>query len=133
MNWRGLGSQIYQRRSREAAKSIKRFTGQTARWRKMCLERDGYACVLCGSQLHLEVHHIIRWYDAPLLRLKKNNGVTLCRACHKTHHQSVGAEFPEAITVLLLNYIQTKAKPHIYSKQTIFLIKKHLGITPPRF
>jgi hypothetical protein len=133
MNWDGLGSQMYQQRSRIAASTIKRFTGQTARWRKMCLERDQYKCVLCQSTTRLEVHHIIRWYDAPLLRLKKNNGVTLCHACHQTHHQSTGAEFPQAITELLLHYIQSKAKPHVYSKQSIYLIKKHLGITPPRF
>lgn len=133
MNWTKLGSQIYQQRSRIAASKIKRFTGETGRWRKLCLERDKYRCVLCDSPKSLEVHHIIRWYDAPLLRLKKNNGVTLCRKCHKTHHQSVGAEFPEAVTLQILSYIKTHAKPHIHSKKDIFLIKKHLGITPPRF
>lgn len=133
MNWEKLGSQIYQRRSRIAAKTIKRFTGETGRWRKMCLERDKYKCVLCQSKTRLEVHHIVRWYDAPLLRLKKNNGVTLCHTCHETHHQKTGAEFPKEITLQLLLYIQRKASPQIHSKKALYLIKKHMGIETPRF
>lgn len=133
MNWDRLGSQIYQQRTKIAAQTIKRFTGQTARWRKLCLERDAYMCVLCQSRKDLEVHHIVRWVDAPLLRLKKNNGVTLCRFCHRTHHQATGAEFPHDITARLLSYIPGKASRQTHSKDAIILIKKHLGITPPEF
>jgi 5-methylcytosine-specific restriction endonuclease McrA len=133
MNWDKLGSQIYQQRSRIASSKIKRFTGETGRWRRMCLERDGFACVLCHSKKKLEVHHIVRWYDAPLLRLKKNNGVTLCHDCHARHHQATGAEFPKEITAQLLAYVSGKASRQTHSKQSIILIKKHLGITPPEF
>lgn len=133
MNWDKVSFGIYQRKSRKAAETIKRFTGSTALWRTLCLQRDKYMCVLCQSTGRLEVHHIVRWVDAPLLRLKKNNGVTLCHACHTEHHQSVGAEFPADITKRLFDYIQGKASHQIKSKKAIILIKKHLGITPPQF
>lgn len=133
MNWDKVGFGIYQRKSRKAAETIKRFTGNTALWRTLCLKRDNYACVLCHFKGRLEVHHIVRWVDAPLLRLKKNNGVTLCHACHSKHHQSTGAEFPAEITAQLLDYVEGKASRQIHSKEAIVLIKKHLGITPPQF
>lgn len=56
---------------------------QTARWqrtRRAVIKRDGHACVRCGSDCRLEVHHIIPWHmcfdDAP------ENLMTLCRLCH---------------------------------------------------
>ena len=117
MKWDKIGLTLYQQRSKIAAQTIKRFTGQTALWRTLCLKRDGFACVLCQSRGRLEVHHIVRWTDAPLLRLKKNNGVTLCHGCHKKHHQTVGHEFPAEITAHLLNYVQGKASRQQYELQ----------------
>jgi hypothetical protein len=37
----------------------------------------------CGARKRLQVHHIRRWVDAPALRYAVNNGVTLCRKCHR--------------------------------------------------
>jgi len=53
------------------------------RWRKKVYFRDNHSCQLCGSKRLLEAHHIKRWSDFPQLRFDPNNGVTLCRACHK--------------------------------------------------
>jgi len=53
------------------------------RWRKQVYSRDGHSCQLCGSKKLLEAHHIKRWSDFPQLRFDPNNGVTLCRVCHK--------------------------------------------------
>ena len=53
------------------------------RWRKQVYTRDKHCCVLCSSKKRLEAHHIKRWSDFPQLRFDPNNGVTLCRACHR--------------------------------------------------
>lgn len=55
------------------------------RWkqaREDCLERDGYACVECGSSESLEVDHIIPLELEPELAFELENLQTLCRPCH---------------------------------------------------
>ena len=59
-------------------------------WRRTVMSRDGYKCVWCGAKngggyrVRLEVDHIKRWVDFPLLRYNLSNGRTLCRPCHVT-------------------------------------------------
>lgn len=56
-----------------------------ARWKQArldCFERDGYACVRCGSADQLEADHVIRLEDRPDLALDVNNLQTLCNPCH---------------------------------------------------
>lgn len=36
-----------------------------------------------GVCKRLQVHHIRRWKDAPAIRYDINNGITLCKDCHK--------------------------------------------------
>jgi len=53
-------------------------------WRKKVFERDNYTCVIClvrGG--YLEADHIKPWSLFPELRLRLENGRTLCRSCHK--------------------------------------------------
>jgi len=54
-----------------------------SRWRSQVYSRDGRCCQLCGSKKRIEAHHIKRWSDFPQLRFDPNNGVTLCKKCHK--------------------------------------------------
>jgi len=56
-----------------------------AKWRKDIRKRDRYKCQWpgCASKKRLEVHHIKRWADNPALRYSINNGITLCRSCHR--------------------------------------------------
>lgn len=56
-------------------------------WRAVVLERDGGQCAECGSDDDLHAHHVVRWADAPWLRLVVDNGVALCRTCHVVEHQ----------------------------------------------
>lgn len=53
------------------------------KFRKAVLERDGRQCVLCKEWKCIQVHHIKRWADAPMLRYMVSNGVVLCKKCHK--------------------------------------------------
>ena len=61
-----------------------RGTQEWTTWRSAVFERDMYTCQECGdSGVYLEPHHI-----TPLkVDIKKvfdvNNGITLCRPCHK--------------------------------------------------
>jgi len=54
-------------------------------WRKAVYERDGYKCVLCGTEgdgKNLNADHIKGFSQYPELRLDINNGRTLCKKCH---------------------------------------------------
>lgn len=58
----------------------------TTEWRRtssLVRRRDNSVCRLCGDAKRLELHHIERVCDAPLLVFDPNNIVTLCYACHK--------------------------------------------------
>ena len=53
-------------------------------WRMNVYLRDNFTCQYCGIKgVYLEAHHIKRWVDYPELRYDINNGVTLCKECHK--------------------------------------------------
>ena len=57
------------------------------KFRRDVLERDGYACVCCGYDDELEVHHLEGATENPDLMAVVDNGVTLCKYCHsKFHH-----------------------------------------------
>lgn len=53
-------------------------------WRKSIFERDNYTCQDCGKiGGRLEPHHKKSVYRYPELVFEKNNGITLCKECHK--------------------------------------------------
>lgn len=62
-------------------------------WRSGIFERDNWICQTCGKRscsgdpIYLEAHHIIRWSLNKKLRYTLNNGVTLCKECHKNIHK----------------------------------------------
>jgi len=74
------------------------FIGQNFRtsveyqlWRKACLERDNFTCQVCGKHGgKLEVHHLYSFTEFPELRLAIDNGITLCKECHKKFHDMYG-------------------------------------------
>ena len=64
-----------------------RNTQDLKTWRRAVYERDNYTCQRCslkGVRKHpIEAHHIKAFAFYPDLRFEVNNGITLCKECHK--------------------------------------------------
>lgn len=58
-------------------------------WRNSVLNRDG-KCVCCGLDKHLEAHHLFGYKENPSLAVDIDNGITLCKWCHKKYHSVYG-------------------------------------------
>ncbi len=58
-------------------------------WRLMVFSRDNFTCQKCGDNRggNLVAHHIKSFARHPELRIDVNNGITLCRECHKEIHR----------------------------------------------
>lgn len=55
-------------------------------WRDFILKRDDYQCLMCLSKKDLQVHHIIPVYENKKKIIDIDNGLTLCKYCHKMMH-----------------------------------------------
>jgi 5-methylcytosine-specific restriction endonuclease McrA len=53
------------------------------KWRKAVFTRDDFKCQNCGSKKNLEAHHIEPFSVSPDLMYIVDNGLTLCKDCHK--------------------------------------------------
>lgn len=55
-------------------------------WRKSVYKRDNYICQLCDrpSTGNIEAHHIYPVNIKPELIVDVNNGITLCKTCHRS-------------------------------------------------
>lgn len=81
-NWQGGKTPVNQRE-----RSSKKY----AEWRKAVFERDGFTCQLCGKVGGgLQAHHIQHWSTNVNERYQVQNGVTLCKKCHKELHKKGG-------------------------------------------
>jgi hypothetical protein len=56
-----------------------------AKWSKTrlkALRRDNFKCLVCGSRVRPEGHHLNGWANHPRQRFDVTNVVTLCHECH---------------------------------------------------
>lgn len=73
--------------SKSRIKQYIRSTEEYREWREAVLERDDYTCQSCGTERgEMHAHHIVRMADDVSLALKVDNGVTLCKRCHRRRH-----------------------------------------------
>lgn len=74
-SWRGGITKIRNR---------KRDLRKQRRWREKIFARDNYTCQECGQiGGKLEAHHIIPFWANKETRYLIENGITLCKSCHK--------------------------------------------------
>lgn len=65
----------------------KRNVPENKEWRKAVYERDNYTCKACNKVgVQLVAHHIVPYSTNKQLRFDVDNGITLCKACHKEFH-----------------------------------------------
>lgn len=60
-------------------------------WRESVFTRDDYTCQIClirGNKLN--AHHLDNFADYFNLRFAIDNGITLCKDCHKKFHKEYG-------------------------------------------
>ena len=57
-------------------------------WRTSVFERDKYVCASCGIVGgDLEAHHILPFRSHKKQRYEVENGITLCKKCHRNYHK----------------------------------------------
>lgn len=65
-----------------------RQTKEYKKWRQSVFLRDNFTCQNCGERGgNLEAHHIKAWAYYPSERYNIDNGLTLCKNCHKKIHK----------------------------------------------
>ena len=62
--------------------------GKHGAWARAVISRDGATCQHCGSQEHLQAHHIKPFEAFPEHRWEIVNGLTLCAPCHWNVHST---------------------------------------------
>lgn len=81
--WKGKNHPLYKGGSR-SDKDMIYHSKKYQDWRRRVFIRDSFTCVECGViGGKLEAHHIKQFALYPKLRFSINNGVTLCRECHR--------------------------------------------------
>lgn len=71
-----------------------RHSKMYVQWREKVFIRDNYTCQRCNVRGgNLEAHHIRPFSMYGGLRYKIDNGVTLCKKCHKEVHRSKDNEW----------------------------------------
>jgi 5-methylcytosine-specific restriction endonuclease McrA len=60
-------------------------------WREAIFARNDWTCQKCKEKGgKLNVHHIFNFADFSALRTSIDNGITLCKDCHKKFHKAFG-------------------------------------------
>ncbi len=81
--WMGKPTPPWERNSKDY-----RRTALYQGWRKTVFERDNYTCQDCKQHGgNLEAHHIKTVVKHPDLCHVVDNGITLCKKCHKNRHR----------------------------------------------
>ena len=75
---------IWDKKGRMLEHRNKHVGSEYVRWRTAVFQRDNWTCQTCGVRgTTLNAHHIKCWAKYPELRFVIDNGITLCKPCHK--------------------------------------------------
>ena len=72
-------------------------------FRKMVFKEDNFTCIYCGeskldnNELSLHCHHINPRKTHPHLECDLNNGITICKECHKFIHSKIGCRYVDLV------------------------------------
>jgi len=81
--WMGKSTPPFKRSDKE-----QRHTPIYVTWRNAIFERDNYTCRDCGKRGgEINAHHLKSFKKFPKLRYEIDNGITLCKQCHKLRHK----------------------------------------------
>lgn len=75
---------------RTPANKLARHTTEYRLWITSVFERDNWTCQMChtrGGDIH--AHHIKPFAKYPELRTSIENGLTLCKKCHRITHKNL--------------------------------------------
>ena len=85
---------------------LNRGTLEYNAWRINVYKKDFFTCQKCGEiGKNLNAHHINNWAKFTDERYLVDNGITLCRECHKSLHKNYGYNTTEA---QLTEFLDTK-------------------------
>jgi len=73
------------------------------KWKNQIKKHNNFTCQKCGSKENLQAHHINNWKNFKEQRLDIDNGITLCKDCHKKLHSLFGLKTE---TKDLLNFLK---------------------------
>jgi len=59
-------------------------------WREAVFARDNFTCNKCKQNGIINAHHILNFSSHIELRTSIENGITLCKLCHKDFHRKYG-------------------------------------------
>lgn len=70
-----------------------RWSDEYKAWRAKVFKRDNYTCQICSYVgADLNAHHLIHFSDDKIERFNLDNGITLCKECHKQQHMKKNKE-----------------------------------------
>jgi hypothetical protein len=61
-------------------------------WRKRIFERDEYRCSVCGKTGGMHAHHLVNYIYDQDHSYDLNNGITMCKECHRLFHKTYGVK-----------------------------------------
>jgi len=107
----GESSHLYKANLTDKDREDRRNLVALRKWRKSVFERDNYTCGICNAKGNsMNAHHIDCWADYPDRRFDISNGVTLCKPCHKSFHDSMGGPRKSCSQSDFKQYIEREIK-----------------------
>ncbi len=84
-------------------------------WRREVFKRDDYTCQKCGVRGgFIRAHHIESFDNNPDKRTLLENGVTLCKECHRNFHHIFGSG--NNTQEQLAKFLENKQKDLLFDK-----------------